>query len=118
MIAPEPHGRYLGYWRLTGPYCRRKFGQRVWCHVQVVDPTQPVGDEDFNSMASELEKQKLALEVGETDVLDSNQQPHKRETPLQVVEDGARDESPQVDPSIIANQTAKSSANAATSKEA
>jgi len=40
MVAPPDLGRYLGYWRLVGPHGRRKFGQRVWCHVQVVDPTQ------------------------------------------------------------------------------
>merc|ERR1719271_21013 len=37
MVAPSELGRYLGYWRLVGPHGRRKFGQRVWCHVQVVD---------------------------------------------------------------------------------
>merc|ERR1719198_2844945 len=35
-VQPGEDGRYLGYWRLTGPHMRRKFGQRVWCHVQVV----------------------------------------------------------------------------------
>ena len=34
-------GRFVGYWRLTGPFGRRKFGQRVWCHIQVVDPHGP-----------------------------------------------------------------------------
>merc|ERR550537_905788 len=38
MTAPPELGRYLGYWRLTGPMGRRKFGHRVWCHIQVVDP--------------------------------------------------------------------------------
>merc|ERR1719502_1001239 len=45
MKAPAELGRYLGYWRLVGPMGRRKFGQRVWCHVQVVDPTE--GGEDL-----------------------------------------------------------------------
>merc|ERR1719267_132268 len=45
MVAPRELGRYLGYWRLVGPMGRRKFGQRVWCHVQVVDPTE--GGEDL-----------------------------------------------------------------------
>merc|ERR1719230_2432094 len=31
MSVPSELGRYLGYWRLTGPHMRRKFGQRVWC---------------------------------------------------------------------------------------
>merc|ERR1719198_1541048 len=49
MTAPTEHGRYLGYWRLTGPHMRRKFGQRVWCHVQVVDPNQS-GAEAFDDL--------------------------------------------------------------------
>merc|ERR1719440_1269498 len=60
MTAPAEHGRYLGYWRLTGPHMRRKFGQRVWCHVQVVDPSQS-GAEAFDDMAStlaEIERKK------------------------------------------------------------
>jgi len=41
MTAPADNGRYIGYWRLSGPWGRRKFGQRVWCHIQVVDPASP-----------------------------------------------------------------------------
>merc|ERR1719502_1517407 len=37
MKAPPELGRYLGYWRLTGPH-EMRFGQRVCCHIQVVDP--------------------------------------------------------------------------------
>jgi len=63
MTAPTEHGRYLGYWRLTGPHMRRKFGQRVWCHVQVVDPSQS-GAEAFDDMAStlaEIERKKSTV---------------------------------------------------------
>merc|ERR1719440_1284140 len=38
LIAPQEHGRYVGYWRLTGPMGRKKWGQRVWTHIHVVDP--------------------------------------------------------------------------------
>ena len=41
LVAPSELGRFVGYWRLTGPFGRRKFGQRVWCHIQVVDPHAP-----------------------------------------------------------------------------
>jgi len=61
MTAPAEHGRYLGYWRLTGPHERRKFGQRVWCHVQVVDPTTPAGAVDVESALAEFEKMKSNL---------------------------------------------------------
>merc|ERR1719159_621617 len=68
MIAPEPHGRYLGYWRLTGPHCRRKFGQRVWCHVQVVDPSMPVDAFDhLQTTLDEIRKKKEQLAAGEED---------------------------------------------------
>ena len=40
MVAPTDLGRYLGYWRLQGPR-GRKFGQRVWCHVQVCRRRRP-----------------------------------------------------------------------------
>jgi len=63
MTAPAEHGRYLGYWRLTGPYMRRKFGQRVWCHVQVVDPSQSGAEvfEDLQGTLAEIERKKSDL---------------------------------------------------------
>jgi hypothetical protein len=61
MTAPNELGRYLGYWRLTGPRCHRKWGQRVWCHVQVVDPSQPANAVDVDSAVAELEKMKSNL---------------------------------------------------------
>merc|ERR1719198_2301893 len=62
MTAPTEHGRYLGYWRLTGPHMRRKFGQRVWCHVQVVDPSQSGAEafDDLQGVLAEIEKKKEA----------------------------------------------------------
>merc|ERR1719502_2350906 len=63
MVAPTEHGRYLGYWRLTGPFMRRKFGQRVWCHVHVIDPNQS-GVEAFDDLPStlaEIERKKSDL---------------------------------------------------------
>jgi len=74
MKAPSELGRYLGYWRLTGPYMRRKFGQRVWCHVQVVDPSAevsllPADDADLDRTLAEIEQKKtdlaLSAEPGE-----------------------------------------------------
>lgn len=44
MCAPSDIGRYLGYWRI-GTTFGRKFGQRVWCTIQVVDSSQTVGEE-------------------------------------------------------------------------
>merc|ERR1719498_1080313 len=38
LVAPQEHGRYVGYWRLTGPMGRKKWGQRFWTHIHVVDP--------------------------------------------------------------------------------
>jgi len=67
MTAPAEHGRYLGYWRLTGPHGRRKFGQRVWCHVQVVDPSAPVASDDFERTLVDIEKMKSNLADDEAD---------------------------------------------------
>merc|ERR1719240_393151 len=39
MIAPRDIGRYVGYWRLTGPFARKRWGHRIWAHIQVVDPS-------------------------------------------------------------------------------
>merc|ERR1719281_1452218 len=67
MTAPKDHGRYLGYWRLTGPHMRRKFGQRVWCHVQVVDPSQSGAEafDDLPSTLAEIERKKSDLAAHE-----------------------------------------------------
>merc|ERR1719152_554607 len=70
MRAPAEVGRYLGYWRLTGPHCRRKFGQRVWCHVQVVDPAEvpEAGLGDLEATLAEIERKKDSLTATEADV--------------------------------------------------
>ena len=47
MTAPEDLGRHISYWRLTGPLGRKRFGQRLWCHIQV-DVEQV--DEDLQSV--------------------------------------------------------------------
>jgi len=40
MCAPDKLGRYVSYWRLTTPRGKR-FGQRIWVNVTVVDPSTP-----------------------------------------------------------------------------
>merc|ERR1719262_384574 len=69
MVAPQALGRYLGYWRLVGPHGRRKFGQRVWCHVQVVDPSAAPEslptEEDLRRTIEEIQRKKSALEASE-----------------------------------------------------
>merc|ERR1719198_1556108 len=68
MTAPTDLGRYLGYWRLTGPWGRRKWGQRVWCHVQVVDPSAPPSvSEDFERTLADIEKLKSTLTADDVD---------------------------------------------------
>merc|ERR1719327_109860 len=63
MVAPPELGRYLGYWRLVGPWGRRKFGQRVWCHVQVVDPREgcSVTEDELALALAEIESKKSDL---------------------------------------------------------
>merc|ERR550514_1140085 len=70
MVAPTELGRYLGYWRLTGPHGRRKFGQRVWCHVQVVDPAAApavLSEADVLVAMAEIEKKKSETDLGTED---------------------------------------------------
>merc|ERR1719281_1486941 len=53
LVAPQEHGRYVGYWRLTGPMGRKKWGQRVWAHIHVVDPQaepQPPTEKEMREM--------------------------------------------------------------------
>ncbi|VAI58004.1 unnamed protein product [Triticum turgidum subsp. durum] len=38
FVAPARPGRYISYWRLASP-SGQKFGQRVWVHIQVEDPS-------------------------------------------------------------------------------
>merc|ERR1719265_2063535 len=74
MCAPTELGRYLGYWRLTGPHGRRKFGQRVWCHIQVVDPEQSLDGHHFHNLhatLAEIESKKQSLAATEKDAEDA-----------------------------------------------
>jgi len=91
MCAPNEHGRYLGYWRLTGPHGRRKFGQRVWCHVQVVDPANPqsalTAFDDLSRTLAEIESKKAELAANEPDV-DMDHPPHE-DTPAPAGPSGA-----------------------------
>merc|ERR1719240_1655431 len=65
MTAPAEPGRYLGYWRLVGPMGRRRFGHRVWCHVQVLDPDAAAdAAEDIASMQAEIENKKRSVDEG------------------------------------------------------
>jgi len=74
MIAPREHGRYLGYWRLMGPR-GRKFGQRVWCHVQVVDPAvaPDVTEQSLADAAAELAQKKASLADADADEVDAEE---------------------------------------------
>ncbi|KAL6899342.1 hypothetical protein ACP4OV_006000 [Aristida adscensionis] len=38
FVAPARPGRYISYWKLASP-SGQKFGQRVWVHIQVEDPS-------------------------------------------------------------------------------
>jgi len=78
MWAPSDIGRYLGYWRLMGPH-GRKFGHRVWCHVQVVDDATNSAatftDDDLARTREEIERKKKELEASEMDVEGAQDEP-------------------------------------------
>jgi len=54
LTAPEEEGRHVGYYRLRGPNGRR-FGQRIWVMIQVVNAKNFVSNE---VAASDLEEFK------------------------------------------------------------
>ncbi len=60
MVAPAELGRYMGYWRLAGPFGRRRFGQRIWVHVHVVDPSQEACVPSEAEMAKVLAAKEMA----------------------------------------------------------
>lgn len=72
MVAPPEFGRYLGYWRLMGPR-GRKFGQRVWCHVQVVDPSAPEGGTDLSTAS--LDKTMAEIAKKKSDLASADAEP-------------------------------------------
>jgi len=78
MIAPQELGRYVGYWRLTGPLGRRRFGQRVWAHVHVVDPQkadEPPNENEIKRMAeahAEAKMKAVADDDDDDDDVDEN----------------------------------------------
>ncbi|KAK3142293.1 hypothetical protein QOZ80_4BG0344740 [Eleusine coracana subsp. coracana] len=43
FLAPAKPGRYKSYWRLALP-SGKKFGQRIWVHIQVEEPIQTNGN--------------------------------------------------------------------------
>jgi next-to-BRCA1 protein 1 len=71
MVAPADIGRYVSYWRLTGPHGRRKFGQRIWCHVQVVEPDAAVAPPSEADLAEMRAKQKQLIGDDEADEEDA-----------------------------------------------
>jgi len=81
MVAPVELGRYLGYWRLVGPHGKRKFGQRVWCHVQVVDPStghaeEPMDEAALAAARAEIERKHSDLAAADADA-DADTPPSK-----------------------------------------
>jgi len=98
MCAPQEHGRYLGYWRLTGPHGRRKFGQRVWCHVQVVDPANPqsalTAFDDLSRTLAEIETKKAELAAANEPDVDMD--PSQEDTPAPAGPSGAPAAAPEV----------------------
>jgi len=113
MSAPMEHGRYLGYWRLTGPFMKRKFGQKVWCHVQVVDPSQSGAEafDDLHSTLAEIARKKSDLAAGDDageDDLDASKE--EEETPPLAPEAKVDPEEAKVDPEEAKPEAAKEAA--------
>ncbi|CAL5021143.1 unnamed protein product [Urochloa decumbens] len=72
FVAPTRPGRYISYWRLASP-SGQKFGQRVWVHIQVEDPSF-VNDNNRNT-AINLNLPPEGNSASTTDLIDVNIEP-------------------------------------------
>ncbi|CAO2039462.1 unnamed protein product [Urochloa humidicola] len=72
FVAPTRPGRYISYWRLASP-SGQKFGQRVWVHIQVEDPSF-VNDNNRNT-AINLNLPPEGNSANTTDLIDVNIEP-------------------------------------------
>jgi len=57
LVAPPMPGRYVSYWRLAEPPSMRKFGQRIWVQVVIVNKD---GTVEFQAS----EEEEKAIHVG------------------------------------------------------
>ncbi|OEL37117.1 Protein NBR1-like protein [Dichanthelium oligosanthes] len=72
FVAPTRPGRYISYWRLASP-SGQKFGQRVWVHIQVEDPSF-VNDNNRNA-AINLNLPPESNSANTTNLIDVNIEP-------------------------------------------
>ncbi|RCV07092.1 hypothetical protein SETIT_1G216500v2 [Setaria italica] len=72
FVAPTRPGRYISYWRLASP-SGQKFGQRVWVHIQVEDPSF-VNDNNRNT-AINLNLPPEGSSANTTSLIDVNIEP-------------------------------------------
>lgn len=72
FVAPTRPGRYISYWRLASP-SGQKFGQRVWVHIQVEDPSF-VNDNNRNA-AINLNLPPESYSSNTTNLIDVNIEP-------------------------------------------
>ncbi|CAL4968496.1 unnamed protein product [Urochloa decumbens] len=72
FVAPTRPGRYISYWRLASP-SGQKFGQRVWVHIQVEDPSF-VNDNNRNT-AINLNLPPEGNSASTADLIDVNIEP-------------------------------------------
>ncbi|KAM0883631.1 hypothetical protein ACQ4PT_031536 [Festuca glaucescens] len=71
FVAPARPGRYISYWRLASP-SGQKFGQRVWVHIQVEDPSF-VSDNRTAAMDLNLPQESNLRDT--TNLIDVNVEP-------------------------------------------
>jgi len=72
LVAPHEHGRYIGYWRLTGPMGRKKWGQRFWTHIHVVDPQaepQPPTEKEMEALQQAASDRENDEEGGDDETM-------------------------------------------------
>ncbi|KAG2659494.1 hypothetical protein PVAP13_1KG360400 [Panicum virgatum] len=72
FVAPTRPGRYISYWRLASP-SGQKFGQRVWVHIQVEDPS--FANDNNRNAAINLNLPPESNSTNTSNLIDVNMEP-------------------------------------------
>lgn len=66
MRTPNRAGKFISYWRLTAP-TGEKFGHRLWCDINVNEPTPVVKEEFVEDAARDVEAETVKTENATTE---------------------------------------------------
>ncbi|KAL6634673.1 hypothetical protein ACP70R_027344 [Stipagrostis hirtigluma subsp. patula] len=93
FVAPARPGRYISYWRLASS-SGQKFGQRVWVHIQVEDPS--FANDNNRNASINLNLPPESHSTNTTNLIDVNTEPvkHTEECNLYPLDFGLKESQP------------------------